>query len=132
MRMSGAYRSFLPLAIMAVLLTGCETFPSLNQYVNEIQIGDSRARVLGIVGPPGDRSVYKNQEVFQYCNHDSSNLSAFAQTASYKVIWLKGGIVEGITGYSATGPSCLFREVDWGQAPSQKIDIDVDQDIKVQ
>ncbi len=128
MRVNKTYKNFLPLAVVAMLLMGCATITgsSLNQLVNKIGLGDSRERVLEILGSPGNRSFRGNQEALQYCT-----LGFF--TDSFYTIWLRNSVVESVTNYDRWYGLCSFREVDWGQAPREKIDIDidVDQDIRV-
>ncbi len=127
MGMDKTRKSWLPLAAVTVLLAGCASSGLLSQNIGKINLGDGRERVLQIMGAPGDRSIYKNQEVLQYCS--GSILGSGG--SFYKMIWLKDGAVEAITGYNAVHGACLYREVDWGQAPKQKIDIDLDQDVDV-
>lgn len=107
-------------------LTGCATTGSVSNVREKtllIGFGDTKEKVLEVLGTPGDRSFRGSGEAWQYCS------TGFA-TDTYSTIWFDDGLVTGVTSKNAslaTGfCSQNFLEVDWGQRPSdQKIDINI-------
>jgi hypothetical protein len=103
-----------------VLLAGCAS--SFNR-VNIIQPGETKEKVISILGEPEDRQFKGNDEAWQYCKTGTG----FGM-CGYKTIWFYGGRVTGITSYSmacAGFGSCTahFRQIQWDNAPDRTIEI---------
>jgi len=114
------------LILFSVLtLVGCTTTGSVSNIREKILLisfGDTKEKVLEVLGTPGDRSFRGNSEAWQYC-------STGFTIDTYSTIWFDDGLVTGVTtkyARLAVDDYCSqqFLEVDWGQRPyDQKIDI---------
>lgn len=62
--------------------------------------GDSKAKVLEVMGPPKDRQFQGDYEVWQYCI-----TGAGFGYHDYRAIWLRNDQVTGITSYKDTTPA---------------------------
>lgn len=98
----------------AAALAACGT---LEPKTNQLGPGDERAKVIAVMGQPGDRQFRGNVEVLQYCK-----TGAGYGYHDFRMVWLKDGRVTGITSYKGhrPGSSCTssFKQIDWSQNPT--------------
>lgn len=98
-------------------LAGCETTGLASKAgLMSISPGMTRDQVVGLVGPPGNRTFRDRNEALQYCRTGMNS-------DEYTTVWLTDGKVTGLTtGNHALIPmgSCAgrFPPVDWGQIPA--------------
>jgi len=113
--------------IALLTLVGCSTTGSVSQVRQKtmlINAGDSKQKVLELLGTPGDRSFLDTNEAWQYCSKGWSS-------DTYATIWFKNGSVTGITSKNTVLVelgicSGSFPEIDWGQRPADnKVDITI-------
>lgn len=102
------------LAIVAMmLLTACG---SLERRSITINAGDTKDRVLAVMGTPGDRQFRDDLEVWQYCQ-----TGAGFGYHDFRTVWFRGGRVTGVSSYkdhtAGTGCGGHFRSIDWSLAP---------------
>ena len=112
-------RIIITFLLFALLLFGC----AFDQKFNTIQTGDSKEKVIGILGEPEDRQFQGKDEAWQYCKTGTG----FGK-CGYKTIWYYEDRVTGITSYSKNcfGPgSCgaYFKTIKWEEAPNRTIGI---------
>lgn len=77
-----------------------------------IQTGDSRDRVLSLMGEPGDRQFNGENEALQYCVNRRFPFT----TPEYTAVWLFSGRVTGVTTYrGAPNSSCRanYKTLEW-------------------
>lgn len=93
------------------LLSSCGTLDNKTILINA---GDTKERVLEIMGTPQDRQLKFKREAWQYCVSGAG----FGYN-DHKVIWLNDGKVTGITSYKtySTGCTGAFRTIRWEEAP---------------
>jgi hypothetical protein len=98
--------------VLSLFVAGCGTLDSKTILLN---VGDSKERVLEVMGQPKDRQIHGQQEAWQYCVSGAG----FGWN-DHKIIWLNGGRVTGINSYrsSITGCSGGIEPVRWGSAPA--------------
>ena len=121
--------SLMRFFVLLVLFTvaGC-AMTVTNGHVEDVRgktlllnLGDSKSKVIDILGNPGDRSFRDNDEAWQYCTSGHPN-------DNYSTIWFKSGFITGVTSRDAGkqnnlyGGSCFtgFVQIDWGQVPADK------------
>jgi len=108
------------------VLAGCSTKGMVSNVRDKallISFGDSKEKVIEVLGTPGDRSFSADQEAWQYCS------TGWTQD-SYLTVWFASGYVTGVTTQSASLAdgfcSGAFPRVDWGQVPAdQKIEVNI-------
>ena len=105
--------------IAAVLLAGCG---SLERKAAQVNPGDSKGRVLAVMGAPGDRQFQGNAEVWQY-----GQTGAGFGYHDYRVIWFRDGVVTGLSSYKSHAAGSLaashFEPVHWEQAPDVTLEV---------
>jgi len=74
-----------------LILAGCGTLDNKTILINA---GDSKERVLEVMGVPQDRQLQQKQEAWQYCVSGAG----FGYN-DHKIIWVNRGVVTGITSY---------------------------------
>jgi len=99
------------IVFLAFLFQACGTLDSKTIHINA---GDTKAKVIKILGVPEDRQIKNKQEAWQYCVSGAG----FGYN-DHKVIWLNSGRVTGITSYKTYSPGCTgaFKTVKWESAP---------------
>lgn len=105
---------------LSLLIFGCSNHLTKTSYT--LENGMSKSEVIQKMGLPDRRSMRGDNEALQY-----SEVAGFGQ-CSYVVVWLSSGEVTAVTsrsGSSVAGCGLGSKEVDWGQIPSQKIDLNV-------
>ncbi|MDF4652444.1 hypothetical protein QQA20_25135 [Vibrio parahaemolyticus] len=105
---------------LSLLVFGCSNHLTKTSYA--LEKGMSKSEVIQKMGLPDRRSMRGDDEALQY-----SEVAGFGQ-CSYIVVWLSSGEVTAVTsrsGSSVAGCGLGSKEVDWGQVPSQKIDLNV-------
>jgi len=113
-------RTIVSFLLFASLLFGCASF---DKRINTIQTGDSKEKVIAILGEPEDRQFNGKNEAWQYCKTGTG----FGM-CGYRTIWFYEGRVTGINSYSmnCVGPgSCgaHFKTIKWEDAPDRTIEI---------
>ena len=112
MKQAGILISKLVCIILsAFLLAACGT---LDNKTIQIDAGDSKVKVLKIMGAPDDRQLKSNHEAWQYCVSGAG----FGYN-DHKVIWFQSGQVTGITTYRTHTSGCrgATRTIKWEEAP---------------
>ncbi len=106
----------ISLLVVSTLL-GCGT---LDNKTILLSLGDSKEKVLEVMGVPADRQMAGNKEAWQYCVSGSS----FGSN-DHKIIWLQSGRVTGISSYKSHTPGCTgnMRQVNWQSAPDSVVEI---------
>jgi hypothetical protein len=102
---------------IGLFLTACGTLDSKTIQLN---VGDSKQRVLEVMGTPGDRQVRGINEAWQYC------ISGASYGANdHKIIWMKSGLVTGISSYKSNSFGCTggMREVRWESSPDAVLEL---------
>jgi hypothetical protein len=83
-----------------------------------LQLGDSKERVLQIMGEPGDRQFRGDNEALQFC---TQKWALYIPTsAEFTVVWFYRGRLTGVTSYANQGALCQggYRTLQWADAPS--------------
>lgn len=103
--------------LWVLFLTACGTLDSKTIQLN---VGDSKQKVLDVMGVPDDRQVKGQNEAWQYCISGAS----FGSN-DHKVIWMKSGQVTGISSYKSHSAGCTggMREVRWETAPDAVLEV---------
>ena len=99
------------LGIGWLCFAGCA---STGKAVAQLEPGMTKEQVLGILGPPDDRSFRGTDEALQY-----QELAGFGQ-CKYTTVWLREGKLVGSTarrGSSVAGCGLGSEPVDWSQMP---------------
>lgn len=107
---------FLLLAIFA--LSGCGTLAKKAVFINH---GDSKERVLELMGPPSDRQFEGRNEAWQYCETDAG-----ITHDDFRIVWFYDGSVTGLTSYKSSRfgvCSAFFKSIRWENAPDHTIEI---------
>jgi hypothetical protein len=111
-------KKILSLLLVATsLLAGCGTLDSKTILLN---VGDSKQRVIEVMGTPHDRQVKGVHEAWQYCV-----LGASFGSNDHKIIWIQSGLVTGINSYKSFSGGCTgsMREIRWESAPNAVIEV---------
>lgn len=88
---------------------------------NPINVGDTKQRVVEIMGQPENRQTKGSREAWQYCDTSFGHYNFF-------VVWLDNGTVSGTNTYGR-GPSAFsgcdnhYDKINWETAPDQTIEI---------
>jgi hypothetical protein len=108
-------------AMLVFATVACRTMELANKTI-QINKGDDRAKVLAIMGTPQDRQFLGDYETLQYCV-----TGAGFGYHDYSAIWLKVGIVIGISTYKdyTAGSSCRghFHALRVEDAPDYVIEV---------
>lgn len=104
------------ISVILIILSGCGTLDSKILLLNA---GDSKEKVIGVLGIPQDRQLQKNQEAWQYCVSGAG----FGYN-DHKIIWFDAGAVTGITSYKTHRSGCTgaFKTIRWEEAPDLVIE----------
>lgn len=96
---------------LSLFVAGCGTLDNKTILLN---VGDSKERVIEVMGNPTDRQIHGQQEAWQYCVSGAG----FGWN-DHKIIWLNGGRVTGINSYRSHVSGCSggIQPVRWGSAP---------------
>ena len=95
----------------AVALSACA---QVKHKAMELSPGDSKARVLEIMGAPDDRQFNGENEALQY------GMVVSIGVCDYTVVWLHDGKTSGITSYrhfSTMGCRQGLQPISWSEAP---------------
>ena len=105
--------------ILIIFVSACV---SLEKKSILVSIGDSKDRVLEVMGTPDDRQLKGDNEAWQYCQ-----TGAGFGYHDYRIFWFYKGKVTGINSYKSTraGSSCMadVRPVNWEEAPNAILEI---------
>ena len=94
-----------------IFLSACGTLDS--KTIN-ISVGDSKDKVVGILGAPQDRQLKDSHEAWQYCVSGAG----FGYN-DHKIIWFNNGVVSGLTSYRSSRSGCegAIKTIRWEEAP---------------
>jgi hypothetical protein len=92
-------REAIMLSVLMLALTGCRSMELENKAI-QISPGDSKDRVIQVMGVPGDRQFQGDFEVWQYCV-----TGAGFGYHDYRAIWFRKGQVTGISSYKDSTPA---------------------------
>lgn len=110
------YRLSLVLLLMSVV-AACGT---LKEKTIQISPGDSKQKVISILGAPDDRQFRESQEAWQYGSVVSIGI------CEYTIVWFNKGIVSGLNSYrnsSVAGCRVGIQSVKWENAPDSVIEV---------
>jgi hypothetical protein len=110
-------RVLLVLSLLVALI-GCGTLAKKAVLINP---GDDKAKVLEVMGPPGDRQFKEKNEAWQYCENDAG----FAYD-DYRIIWFYDQKVVGLTSYKKSEfgfCSAFFKSIQWENAPNMTVEV---------
>ncbi len=109
----------LCIATLSATLMACG---SLEKKSVLIDPGDSKEKVLQIMGTPGDRQFRGKDEAWQY-----GQTGAGFGYHDFRIIWFYDGKVTGITSYKdhtpATSAAAHFKPIRWEDAPNRTIEL---------
>jgi hypothetical protein len=100
-----------------IAATSCS---GVKTHALRINAGDSKDRVIEIMGTPDDRQFNGSQEAWQY------GMVVSIGVCDYTVIWFKDGKVSGLNSYrnfSTLGCRHGLKSVNWQEAPDRIIEI---------
>jgi hypothetical protein len=121
MRMTTRTSQLLGLIVLPIL-GGCASGGALVKKSVSIERGNSKDRVVEILGAPGDRQFREDDEAWQYCRTNYTGIAA----DQYVVVWFYQGKVTGVTTYRNTQfgtCSSFFKTIRWEDAPDRTIEI---------
>ncbi|MBO2552866.1 hypothetical protein I6M38_12870 [Shewanella algae] len=103
--------------VIPAILGGCGTLDNKTILINT---GDSKERVMDIMGLPYDRQFKQQKEAWQYCVSGAG----FGYN-DHKIIWFTDKKVTGITSYRTTRSGCsgAVKSIKWEDAPDYTIEI---------
>ncbi len=105
-----------------VILTALSACGSLEKKAMLLNVGDSKERVIEVMGTPDDRQLRDDNEAWQYCQ-----TGAGFGYHDYRIIWFKQGKVSGINSYKSSRPasSCAtdLKPIKWEDAPDAVIEV---------
>ena len=105
--------------LVIIVLTACGTLDKDSLLVNN---GDTKEKVLKIMGPPDDRQLKGKNEAWQYCQ-----TGAGFGYHDYRLFWFYDGKITGVNSYKSSRPasSCVtdIRQVNWEDAPNFSVEI---------
>jgi hypothetical protein len=109
------------LLILGLAFTGCG---SLEKKAALINPGDTKERVLMVMGPPGDRQFKGRDEAWQY-----GQTGAGFGYHDFRIIWFYDGKVTGLTSFKdytpATSAAAHFKQIKWEEAPDHTVEVRV-------
>ena len=107
----------LLISIFLMLLSGCGTLDNKTILLNA---GDSKERVLEVMGTPQDRQISGINEAWQYCVSGAS----FGSN-DHKIVWIQSGHVTGVSTYKSHAAGCTanMKEINWQSKPDSVIEI---------
>ena len=110
---------YLLLVFPLFVLLSCGSLEKKSILVN---VGDTKDRVLQVMGTPDDRQLKGENEAWQYCQ-----TGAGFGYHDYRIFWFYKGYVTGINSYKSSRPasSCMtdIRQVNWEDAPDISVEI---------
>ena len=109
----------LSIAILALLLISCGT---MTKNSMTLEPGMSKHDVIQVLGVPDGRSFRGEDEALQY-----QEIAGYGQ-CSYITVWLSKSKLLAVTnrnGASIAGCGLGSKEVDWGQMPRNRIDVNI-------
>ena len=105
--------------IAAVILSACGSLEKKSALINP---GDTKERVLSVMGPPGDRQFRGKDEAWQY-----GQTGAGFGYHDFRVVWFYDGKVTGLTSYKdhtpASSAASHFKPIRWEEAPDRTVEI---------
>ncbi|MCK8046919.1 hypothetical protein MSG37_18685 [Shewanella sp. 1CM18E] len=110
-------KKLFSVCIVFLLISGCGTLDSKTILIDA---GDSKEKVIEIMGTPYDRQFDGQKEAWQYCVSGAG----FGYN-DHKVIWFVNRKVTGITSYRTTRSGCTgaVKSIKWEDAPDYTVEI---------
>lgn len=109
-----AIRRALYFVLCAVVLAGCAGDQGRVPGQEKLHVGDSKDKLIRMMGPPDYRRGGGDGEVLQYCT------TGFANDA-YRVYWVRGDKILAMTSYPGVMQigfcASHFRPLTWNDAP---------------
>jgi hypothetical protein len=109
---------YRPLALLALLMiVSCST---LQNKTIQISPGDTKEKVISILGAPDDRQFRESQEAWQYGTVVAMGI------CEYTIIWFNENIVSGLNSYrnnSVAGCRVGIKPVEWERAPDSVLEV---------
>ena len=107
----------LLISAFLTLLSACGTLDNKTILLNT---GDSKERVLEVMGKPQDRQISGSNEAWQYCVSGAS----FGSN-DHKIVWLQSGLVTAISTYKSHADGCTanMKQINWQSKPDSVIEI---------
>lgn len=109
------------IVILCLFFSGCATGATLVKKSVLVSHGDTKERVLSIIGQPGDRQFNGEDEVWQYCKTDFTGLSH----DKFVMVWFYQGQVTGVSTYNNNEfgtCSSFFKTIKWEDAPDRTVE----------
>jgi len=107
---------FLLCVATTIVILGCA---GVKHRALQINSGDTKERVIEIMGTPDDRQFSGQQEAWQY------GMVVSIGICDYTVVWFREGKVTGLTSYrnfSTLGCRHGLQAINWEQAPDRIIE----------
>jgi hypothetical protein len=107
----------LLLSLVFFLGASCST---LNKKTIQISPGDSKEKVISILGAPDDRQFKESQEAWQYGSVVAIGI------CEYTVIWFNKSSVSGLNSYrnnSVAGCRVGIKPINWEKAPDAVLEV---------
>lgn len=110
----------LILLLSFVVMLTVQACAGVKHRALRVNAGDSKDRVIEIMGAPDDRQFNGRQEAWQY------GMVVSIGVCDYTVIWFSEGTVKGLTSYrsfSTLGCRHGLKSINWQEAPDRVIEI---------
>lgn len=107
----------IALVLAVLLISGCFNFQN---KVIQLSPGNSKSKVVEVMGSPDDSQFKEGVEVWQYFGVVSFG------SCDYRQLWFKESLLIGATSYRsacAGGCSPCLRQIDWSKSPDKIIEI---------
>jgi hypothetical protein len=103
--------------VLATLLSACSTLKDLTV---QISVGDTKEKVVRILGTPDDRQFRDTKEAWQFGTVVAIGI------CEYTIIWFNNNIVTGLNSYrngSVAGCRAGIKSIQWEEAPDAIVEI---------
>jgi hypothetical protein len=114
-------KSMKAIKIFAILMVGLiSSCSTLKDKTIQISPGDTKEKVVDILGTPDDRQFKSSQEAWQYGTVVAIGI------CEYTIVWFNKGVVSGLNSYrnnSVAGCRVGIQPVRWESAPDTVIEV---------
>lgn len=105
--------------MISAVLSACGSLEKRSALINP---GDTKEKVLAVMGAPGDRQFRGRDEAWQY-----GQTGAGFGCHDFRVVWFYDGKVTGLNSYKdytpASSAAAHFKPIRWENAPDRTIEI---------